>query len=106
MDIEYACNFELVIDRTQPSDWSKFEVSLQQFVSSESELENWIDFTYDFPADENESIKNLPDGTYLGYARGVAWYEPEVDWESGIDEGGWHLGIDVIRVAEAKDEQS
>lgn len=103
---EYACYFNLLVDRQDK--YSPYTVVLEKFVSENTDLVDFIYFEADFYFD-HEEIEKLETGEYSVYVRGVAEFESDVDWESGIEEGHYLLGVDKItikKLEELDDDES
>lgn len=92
---EYACVFELNVERENR--WGTYKDGVLNFISEYSELWDIIDFSSDFYF-EHPELEALPDGDYLVYVRGMAEFESDRDWETGIEEGHFILGVDKIRI--------
>ena len=94
MSIEWSCEFIATKDST--SKWGKWgDIDIQAFCSNEREFRDWIEFECDFYF-EDDRLEALEDGDYWVYARGTSEFESDIDWESGIDEGGFRLDIDNL----------
>lgn len=94
-EFEYACGFELNVERGNK--WGEYQDEVLEFVSENRELYDMIDFSADFYF-EHPELEKLPDGDYWVYVRGIAEFESDVNWESGIDEGHFILGVEKIRI--------
>lgn len=99
---EYSCEFIMGVDRSDK--FSPYTVVEKMgFNCENSELWDFIELEADFYFDHPEFDK-LEDGDYFVYARGIAEFESDRDWESGIEEGHYLLGIDKLKIIPWKDE--
>ena len=92
---EYAVDFRLEVDRKNK--YGNYYTDICDFCCEQQRFYEWIDFDADFYFD-HEEIAKLKDGSYHVYARGIAEFESDVDWESGGEEGHWLLGIDKLTI--------
>jgi hypothetical protein len=94
---EYATVFFLSVNKSTPSRSVNFHIEVKDFVSENLAIYDFIDFDSDFYLD-HEKIQELKDGEYWVYARGIAEFESDVDWETGIEQGHFILGVDKINI--------
>ena len=95
---EWSAEFELTIDRHWDMRFMHYETSEMSFNSEMERLYDFVDMPYSLELDEYDEFRNLEDGEYRVYVRGDAEYAPDVDWESGIDEGGFELQMEKISI--------
>lgn len=101
---EYSCEFIFYVNREQR--FGQYSIIERLGFNSENpDLWDMVDLEADFYFDHPE-IDKLPEGQYWLYARGIAEFESDVDWESGIDEGHFLLGIDKLRITPIRVEQT
>ena len=99
---EYASRFELHVERDELL--CPYDVTEIKFISENPELWDMIDFDAEFYFDHPE-IEKLNDGLYTIYVRGVAEFESDRDWESGIEEGNFLLGVDKISISPVESDK-
>lgn len=99
---EYAVEFELIVDREVKTPFSPYITDVRSFSSENFELWDMVDFDADFYF-EDPRFDALTTGVYIVYARGQAEFESDVDWESGIEEGHFLLGIDTLAIKQLQD---
>ncbi len=100
---EYSCEFFLTVkDEKNPILHNRYDAYDILLVSELPNLWDFVEFSCDFYFDHPEFDK-LEDGEYLVYARGIAEFESDRDWESGIEEGHYLLGIDKLKIIPWKD---
>lgn len=75
------------------------EIQISDFCFEDPFFKEMIDFETDFYWEVKE-IDELPEGEYWCFVNGLAEFESDVDWETGIDEGHYLLGVCSIRVLE------
>jgi hypothetical protein len=100
---EWSAEFELSIDRHWELRFMHYETSEMSFNSEMDKLYDFVDMPYSLSLDEYDEFRNLTDGEYRVYVRGEAEYEPDMDWESGIDEGCFELSMDKISISRLED---
>lgn len=93
--LHYACNF--VLEKDSTNEYVQHRVHDLEFVSFPLELYDWIYFESDFDFEDGR-IRELENGAYYIYAQGTAEFELDRDWESGIEEGHYLLGLDVLKI--------
>jgi hypothetical protein len=95
---EYSASFTFSKENDSPKHFLMYSnIAVEDFCSEEEHLYDMIDFHADFYW-EDERIKSLPDGEYRCYVRGQAEFESDRDWETGIEEGHFLLGIEKITI--------
>jgi hypothetical protein len=98
---DYSVEFSLHVDRSwKYSPYSSCDVLL---VSEHQFLWDMLCFDADFYYDHPEFDK-LVDGDYWVYAHGTAEFESDINWEYGVEEGHYLLGIDKLRIVPAGDK--
>lgn len=95
---EFSAEFVLTVDRHWDMRFMHYETSEMSFNFEMWNLSDFLDMPYSLDLDEYEEFRLLTDGEYRVYVRGEAEYEPDVDWESGIDEGCFELSMDKISI--------
>ena len=106
---EWSAEFTLYIDRHWELNFMQYHTDEVSFNSEMYNLHEMVDFPYSLNLDEYDEFHLLEDGEYRVYTRGEAEYAPDVDWESGVDEGCFELHMDKIsihRIGGLEDDQS
>lgn len=94
--MKYSAEFALIVEKTSTG---TCKYSTEDLLVT-SEVLDFTDMIY-FDADfyfGHEEIKKLEDGEYFVFVIGDAEFESDVDWESGIEEGHYWLGVDYIKI--------
>jgi len=88
----------------------EYEWTREEFASTIIDLEEmeYLDCDLFDVLKDDEKIKLLPDGDYRITVWGNPWWESNVDWESGLDEGQFMFEFDsndisIFQMPDVKD---
>lgn len=90
---KFACEIELEVSQDISLDNGEpfHDYDNVSLVSTIPDLHSMCDLAFDLfdQLSLEEPIRSLPNGLYHVFVSGIVGYERSIDWETGIDEGGW-----------------
>lgn len=95
---KFACEF--TIDKFFDGETLDSVCELIHLASSIPDLQDICDIQYDLfdMIEESDKIMELPEGIHHVYVSGYVRWESYLDWESGMDDGGWIFEWEVTDI--------